>query len=161
MKTLVINNASQPLMVISWQDAIRLIYRGKARVEKEYDEVVTSISVSMNKPAVIMLDQYINPYKIRARRFNRRGIFVRDAYTCQYCGYEFTASYLTLDHVVPKSKGGARSWENIVTACHYCNNKKADLSLEKAGMTLLSRPHKPLFPAKKGSVEEWHEYLYG
>lgn len=115
-----------PLSLITWKDAIRLSYLDKVQVVEYYDDwEVRSQHTSLKVPAVIATKHYINK-ATRQVAFSRRGIFQRDGYTCQYCGRGFAPEDLTLDHVIPSSKGGSTSWDNIVASCVPCNQKKGD-----------------------------------
>jgi 5-methylcytosine-specific restriction endonuclease McrA len=111
-------------------------------------------------PSVIRLNRYVNaPYK--GVNLTRQNIFKRDNFECQYCG---TRKDLTLDHVIPSSKGGAHAWNNLVTACKRCNAKKGDFSPEAAGIALRHKPYKPtytLFLRDNHGLghDEWDEFL--
>jgi len=130
--TLLLNADAQPLSIvplsaIDWQSAVRYIWLDKVRVLHEYEDwEIRSPSKTMRVPAVIMLNEYWQP-KNRVR-FNRRWVFLRDNYTCQYCNEELTPRQCTIDHVVPVSKGGKTTWHNVVTACYGCNNSKGNNS---------------------------------
>jgi 5-methylcytosine-specific restriction endonuclease McrA len=114
-----------PLSAIDWQSAIRYIWLNKVRVLHEYEDwQIHSPSRTMNVPAVIMLNEYWRP-KSRVR-FNRKWVFLRDNYQCQYCSKDLTVKECTIDHVVPVSKGGRTTWHNVVTACYSCNNSKGN-----------------------------------
>jgi len=127
---LVLNTDGQPLSVlplskISWQQAMKLWYLDKVHIVDYYDdwEVRTS-TTSFKVPSVVSVHSYIpRKTKINCTRTN---IFVRDNFTCQYCGKAFARKHLTIDHVIPSSKGGPFTWENLVAACYKCNNKKSD-----------------------------------
>jgi 5-methylcytosine-specific restriction endonuclease McrA len=128
--TLLLNANAQPmslvpLSAIDWQSAIRYIWLDKVKVLHEYEDwKIHSPTQTMNVPAVIMLNEYWQP-KARVR-FNRKWVFLRDNYTCQYCNETLTPSQCTIDHVVPVSKGGKTTWHNVVTACYPCNNSKGN-----------------------------------
>ena len=128
--TLLLNADAQPmslvpLSAIDWQSAIRYIWLDKVKVLHEYENwQIHSPTHVMNVPAVIMLNEYWQP-KARVR-FNRKWVFLRDNYTCQYCGDNLTVNQCTIDHVVPISKGGKTTWHNVVTACYPCNNSKGN-----------------------------------
>lgn len=130
MNTLLLNADAQPmnlvpLSAIDWQSAIRYIWLDKVKVLHEYDNwEIHSPNHTIKVPAVIMLNEYWQP-KSRVR-FNRRWVFLRDNYTCQYCGDNLTVKQCTIDHVVPVSKGGKTTWHNVVTACYPCNNSKGN-----------------------------------
>ena len=130
--TLLLNADAQPmslvpLSAIDWQSAIRYIWLDKVKVLHEYENwQIHSPTHTMNVPAVIMLNEYWQP-KSRVR-FNRKWVFLRDNYTCQYCGNNLNVGECTIDHVVPVSKGGKTTWHNVVTACYPCNNNKGNNS---------------------------------
>lgn len=113
-----------PLSTVDWQDAVRIIYLGRASVMAEYDLwIVRSPSVQMRMPSIIMLKEY---QKHNGKvEFSRYNIILRDNYTCQYCHEQFAFEDLTFDHVIPRRDGGKTTWTNIVSACYSCNQKKA------------------------------------
>lgn len=123
--TLLLNHDGSPLSmlppsVIDWTMAIKLIYLNKVMVVKEYDDwVVRSQKLELRVPSIVMTKRYVKPRQ--KVLFNRKMVYLRDNYTCQYCGEQFTAKDLTLDHVKPKSLGGVSSWSNLVTCCATCN----------------------------------------
>lgn len=131
-----------PLRIVRWQLAIKLAYEGRVDVLATYDEEVSSPSVTWRLPAVLRYRRQA-PSRSHRIRFSRANVFLRDRHCCQYCERKFPASQLTLDHVVPRSQGGRRVWDNIVTACRPCNAKKADLSCDEAGMFPLRRAGEP------------------
>jgi len=114
-----------PLSVINWKEAIRYIYHDKCDVLEWYDDwLVRSPSWETKVPAVIMMKQYI---KSKSEvRFSKSNLYLRDQYKCLYCGYKFSRSHLTMDHVVPLSRGGKTEWTNIVAACNPCNSIKGN-----------------------------------
>lgn len=130
-----------PLSTYSWQDAIKAVQADRVNVVEHYDFEVRSPSVSMQVPAVISLKEYVATDRKAA--FTRENVFLRDGYCCQYCGTRFSIAQLTLDHVHPQSKGGKTVWENILSACGPCNNRKGDRTAADVGMKPLSRPHAP------------------
>lgn len=113
-----------PLSVISWQDAVKLIYLDKVEVVEEYQEKIHSQNISMNVPSVVMLRQYHKTGY--TPEFTRENLFYRDEFKCQYCGEEFHTNDLTVDHVIPRSHGGKKNFDNAVVACFPCNQKKAN-----------------------------------
>ena len=114
-----------PLSVINWKEAIRYMYHDKCDVLEWYDDwLVRSPSWETKVPAVIMMKQYI---KSKSEvRFSKSNLYLRDQYKCQYCGNEFSRTHLTMDHVVPTSRGGKTEWTNIVAACNPCNSTKGN-----------------------------------
>lgn len=139
---LVLNQDYSPLTVCSVQRAFLLMFLKKADLISEVKEKqLRSISETFAFPSVIKIKYYISiPYK--GVVMSRHNIFKRDGGKCQYCG---TARDLTIDHVVPRSKGGKSTWTNLVTACKKCNSKKSDYALDKVGMKLLKPPVKPSY----------------
>jgi len=113
-----------------------MCFSGRAKI------VSSSLINGIEIPSVIVLNKYIRRFPFRLS-CNRRNVFWRDCQQCQYCGEKFKFDDLTMDHVVPKSKGGAKSWENIVTACASCNSKKRNRTPKEAQMPLIRRPHSP------------------
>lgn len=160
-KVLVLNQDFSPISVCSVQRAFLLTYLNKSEmVHSANGYKLNSIDKSFPMPAVIRLNNYVNiPYK--GVPMTRQNIFKRDKSRCQYCNKD---KDLTLDHVIPRSKGGKSTWNNLVTACKRCNAKKGDSSPEKAGMPLKSKPVKPsylLFLRESSGLvhEEWQPYL--
>jgi len=137
---LVLNQGFEPHDVCRTRRAIVLVFCGKAELVEDSRGEVHSVSRSFAIPSVIRLTQRVRrPF--HERRLTRLEVFVRDNYTCQYCGRG--TRELTLDHVVPRSQGGVHSWENVVSACRACNRRKGGRTPEQAGMKLLSEPRAP------------------
>lgn len=157
---LVLNQDYSPLTICSVQRAFLLVFLKKAELLNSVKErELRSISHAYPFPSVIMINRYINiPYK--GVVLSRHNIFKRDGHKCQYCG---TNKDLTLDHLIPRSKGGKSSWTNLVTACKRCNAAKGDSTIEKAGLKLRTAPVKPSYISfiKMGSSlrEDWKPYL--
>src|SRR4051794_29424458 len=105
-----------PLSLWSWQDAIKAVFLERVNIVSEYDRVVRSPSHELRLPSVVSLKTYVKPARTPA--FTRFNVFLRDRFTCQYCGAD---NDLTFDHLVPRSKGGHTTWDNVVTACSSCN----------------------------------------
>lgn len=143
-KTLLLNSSYEPMKVISWQKAITLWFADKVEIVEEYNDVdLTTVSFSMKCPSVVRLRKYVKGSNNNRVKFSRMNLFSRDNFTCQYCGSQPGVRHLTYDHVLPKSRGGKTSWENIVTACLPCNSKKADRTPDEARMGLKSKPFRP------------------
>ena len=142
MRTLVLDQSYQPHRIVSWQKAITLLYVGKAEVLEEYEDIVRSVSLAMRMPSVVRLSRHAGRRK-RTLKFSRINVMMRDDFSCQYCGEQKTMRELTYDHVLPKTRGGKTTWENIVTACRHCNSRKADRTPEEAGMALRKKPKQP------------------
>lgn len=142
MRVLKLDQSYKPVEIVPWTEAMRLIYLDKAEIVEAYpDQLIRSVNSSYPAPCIIRILQGIE--KPKRLRFSRENVYRRDEYTCQYCNTEFSVEDLTLDHVQPASRGGRKSWENIVTACTWCNGKKADKTLEQFGARLMKRPGKP------------------
>ena len=153
-----------PLSLWSWQDSIKSVFLNRVSIVNYYDRVVRSPSFSMKLPSVIALKDYITP--LRNPNFTRFNVFLRDKFSCQYCG---SKNELTFDHLLPRSKGGKTNWENVVTACSSCNVQKGGRLFEKSGMKLSTLPFAPTtedlhrngknFPPNF-LHESWMDYLY-
>ncbi len=111
-------------------------------VEKNGDQYIYTPSFRILVPEVVLLTEF-NRMPPRTVKFNRRNIYLRDNYTCQYCGKKPTKEELTIDHVIPRSKGGRSTWENVVLACQQCNTKKGNKSVAEAHMKLAAEPRRP------------------
>ncbi len=129
--------------MVNWRKAMILWFQDKVEVLEFHKVTVSSPSRTFNLPAVLRLKQYVRPYLSMSVRLSRQNIFLRDNHICQYCYNKFSEKRLTIDHVIPLSKGGVHEWTNVVTACSKCNNKKGDKSPERANLRLLSRPEQP------------------
>ena len=158
---LVLNQDYSPLTLCSTERAFLLLYLEKAELLSEVKEkVLRSVSSVFPFPSVIRIKRYIRvPYK--GVVLSRHNVFKRDQFLCQYCG---TGKDLTLDHLVPKSKGGKSSWTNLVTACKNCNARKGDFQLEEVGMKLQKKPIRPSYvmflrSTSKSLREDWLPYL--
>ena len=153
-----------PLSLWSWQDTIKAVFLERVNIVSEYDRAVCSPSFSMRLPSVVSLKTYVKPSRVPA--FTRFNVFLRDRFTCQYCG---AREELTFDHVIPRSKGGLTTWENVVAACSPCNLRKADRLPHEAEMLPFQRPYAPsvqdlhqngrLFPPNY-LHDSWMDYLY-
>ena len=154
-----------PLSLWPWQEAIKAVYLKRVNVAAEYEEVVRSEKLTLPLPSVIVLKNYVVPTKTVP--FTRATLFLRDEFTCQYCGYK--GKDLTFDHVVPKSRGGKTRWDNVVAACQSCNLRKAAKTTSQAGFKLKKVPSKPspevlLNKGKKFPPSDmhksWNDFLY-
>lgn len=142
---LLLSKECEPLNIMSWRRAFVLLIKGKAEYIEKLNEIDYYIKIGEYYiPKTIKLT-YEMAIPIQELPFSRENIFTRDDYTCQYCGEEFCAEELTLDHIYPKSRGGETSWDNIATCCKRCNQKKADRTPEEALMPLLNKPVRPDF----------------
>ncbi len=138
-KVLLLNQNYEPLTVVTAKKAIILIYMQKVEIVEQYDLVVRSCHTVMAVPSVVRLLYFVKiPFK--RVELTRRNIMKRDRYRCQYCR---STQSLTIDHVVPKTKGGTDTWENLVCACVRCNNKKGDRTPDQTRMKLIKKPKRP------------------
>jgi 5-methylcytosine-specific restriction endonuclease McrA len=137
---LVLNQNYEPLNVCNVRRAIIMVFDGKAEVLEEYPLIMRSTSRVFPFPSVIRMTYLIRRPRPRVK-LTRREIFIRDGFTCQYCGRK--SHDLTIDHVIPRSRGGGHSWENLVSACKSCNHRKGGKSLQQARMKLRSDPKEP------------------
>ena len=162
---LVLNQNYEPLNVCRARRAIVLLWRGKAEVLERNSANISSASFLIPLPSVIRLVYLIKRPRTQ-RKLSRREVFLRDSYTCQYCGKQ--TRELTIDHVIPRRLGGEHVWKNVVSACKACNQRKAGRSPKVAGMTLLRQPSTP--PSVGYNVvyrrfeehPEWQKYIpYG
>jgi 5-methylcytosine-specific restriction endonuclease McrA len=164
-RVLVLNASYEPFQLIPVRRALVLLLQSKAEVVETAPQYIRSRSSVFALPAVIRLQRYIRlPQRLRLP-CSRRGIFARDRDTCQYCGIQQLRSQLTLDHVIPRSQGGATSWENLVAACRSCNHRKGGRTPEQAAMTLHQLPREPHYPAflLLGELERheiWRKYSF-
>lgn len=143
---LVLNASFEPLHIVSWQRAIQLLFQGKVEVIEESEQEIHTVKLTMRVPAVLRLLTYIPLSKKKnIVRFSRINVFLRDQNICQYCGSQFNRSHLTLDHVVPIVQGGRKCWENIVTACKPCNQRKGGRTPPQASMRIIRKPRQPLW----------------
>ncbi|MAF49109.1 MAG: HNH endonuclease [Rhodospirillaceae bacterium] len=156
-----------PLSLWGWQDAVKAVFLGRVNVVSEYEETIHSPSWAMQVPSVISLKQYVN--LSRRPAFPRFNVFLRDRFTCQYCGLGFATQDLTFDHMVPRSRGGRTEWRNVVTACAPCNLRKANKLAAEAGMRIRRKPDQPSnhqlqlmgrkFPPNY-LHQSWRDFLY-
>ena len=153
-----------PLSLWPWQEAVKAAFLDRVVVVAEYDAMVRSPSLEIRIPSVVVLKDYVKPAKTTA--FTRFNLFLRDEFCCQYCGAK---EGLTFDHVIPRSRGGRTTWENVVAACGPCNLHKGARTLRQAGMHLRRKPTRPL-PEQLQNVgrkfppnhlhRSWMDYLY-
>jgi 5-methylcytosine-specific restriction endonuclease McrA len=140
-RVLVLNATYEPINVCTIRRAAVLLLKEKAEIIEHAEWELRSESLSLPRPVVIRLVTYVRvPRDTHRRKITRRAVFARDRWTCQYCG---SRTSLTVDHVVPRSKGGSSSWDNIVTSCAPCNRRKGDAMLRHVGMHLIRQPSSP------------------
>jgi 5-methylcytosine-specific restriction endonuclease McrA len=164
---LVLNASFEPLHIVSWQRALQLLFQGKVEVIEESDQEVRTVRLTIRVPAVLRLLTYVPlTKKKQVIRFSRLNVFIRDQYLCQYCGNKFPKTQLTLDHVLPVVQGGGKSWENIVTACKPCNQRKGGRTPAQSQMQLIRKPRRPdWLPSASMQIgisltpERWKLYL--
>ena len=161
-RVLVLNASYEPLNVCSLRRAHVLVWKGKAEILESQKRPLRSSSTDYPRPHVIRLVTYVRVPRGVTRRISRRVLFARDGWQCAYCGSE--GNRLTLDHVIPRSRGGPSVWENVVTSCAPCNLKKGNRLLEEASMKLM-RPPRPPQPvlfirlAAPKIPHGWRQYL--
>lgn len=149
-RALLLNADWSPMHFVADTDAIILLYKGRAELidspttgePSQWDEVWHSPSTSIHVPATLRLVKYVHK-KWKAPRFRKKVLFNRDDWKCQYCGDKLNWESITIDHVLPVSRGGPMTWLNCVTACRACNRRKDNRTPEEAGMKLLKKPATP------------------
>lgn len=158
---LVLNSDYLPLNVSSFKRAYKLVFKGKAEIiaSDESNPIIGS-EKNYDRPTIIRLTTYVKfPYK--KVPLTRQTVFKRDNHVCLYCG---SKKELTLDHVMPKSRGGLNSWENLATCCSPCNRRKDDRTPEEAGMKLSHKPYSPsyisLLLKSHNMREDWRPYIF-
>jgi len=165
-RSLLLNSSYEPMKIVSWQKALILWFQGKVEVIEFHSMVARSVTSSFQLPSVMRLKSYVRPRSYGAVRFCRENVYIRDNFTCQYCGVKHSTKQLTLDHVVPVSKMGPKTWTNVVASCRECNQKKANRTPEGARMPLLKNPNVPSwlptteYEFKSGNIPlTWLQYL--
>jgi 5-methylcytosine-specific restriction endonuclease McrA len=157
-RALVLNASYEPLCVVSARRALLLTLNAKAEMVHESDEVFHSERSAWTVPSVVRLLHYVKvPYRAGIA-VNRRAVFLRDGGKCQYCN----AAAESIDHIIPRSRGGTHTWENVVAACRPCNSKKRDRLLEETNFVLRSYPREPkqrIWLASFNPMPEWMHYL--
>lgn len=163
---LVLNASYEPINICAARRALVLVLKGVATPEEYAPQLLRSARQAVPLPSVIRLLEYRRiPQQTRA--LSRKNILMRDRYTCQYCLRTLPSSELTLDHVIPRSRSGETIWENLVTCCHECNNRKGNRTPEEAGMRL-ARPPRPFTLHTSRHImrvlgrgdERWRKYLF-
>lgn len=180
-KVLILNRSYLPIHVTSVRRAFSLLYQGIARAVNERYQTFdfkswSDLSVSVNEESVGLVNRVIRVPRVillvgydrvpkRQVRFSRYNIYSRDKCTCQYCGKRLPREELNLDHMIPRSRGGISSWENVVCSCQSCNRRKGGRTPYEAGMTLLRKPFKPkwtpfmLETFSLSRYREWYPFL--
>jgi 5-methylcytosine-specific restriction endonuclease McrA len=163
---LVLNASYEPINVCAARRAVILVLKGVAMMEEENGQHLHAARIAINVPSVIRLLEYRRiPHQTRA--LSRKNILLRDRNTCQYCGKILATGELTLDHVIPRSRGGASSWENLVACCHNCNRRKGSMLPHEANMRLTREPRafnlhtsRHIMRLMGRSDTKWQKYLY-
>jgi 5-methylcytosine-specific restriction endonuclease McrA len=160
-QVLVLNTTYEPINVCSAKRALILLLKGKAEMLEAGPQWFHSEHVQLVLPLVIKLRLYVKIPRGDARRLSRRAVLARDSYRCQYCG---STRHLTLDHVIPKSRGGPHTWDNVVTSCAVCNTHKGSRLPHEAGFHLHAKPRPPslvdfLVSSPHGVPKSWAPYL--
>jgi 5-methylcytosine-specific restriction endonuclease McrA len=157
---LVLNASMEPLAVVAPRRAVVLVLSDKAEALHENGAWFRSASLAVRAPTVVRLNRYVHVPRRTRSGLSRRAVFLRDGHRCQYCGSHAE----DVDHVVPKSRGGAHVWENVVAACRRCNARKQDRTPKEAGLTLAAAPKAPppafWLVVRAGRVDaDWCPYL--
>lgn len=159
-----LNATYEPLNVVSVRRAIVLLLKEKAEVIEATEAILRAERNVYQYPLVIRLVSYVKVPRQLSLPLTRRTVLARDQYTCQYCGAQPGKSNLTVDHLIPRSKGGLTLWENVVTACGPCNQRKGNRTPHDASLTLRSKPARPRYIALvllgyANAPHAWHKYL--
>lgn len=145
------------------QRAVNMLLADRAELVESNGEKIHSINLVIDAPLVVRLRHYVRIPRNLPMPLSRRAILTRDGYTCQYCGAQPGREELTIDHVLPRSRGGRTDWENVTTACGECNRRKANKTPEEAHMPLKTKPFRPRFWAMAltniGGHDAWRKYL--
>ena len=167
MPVLVLNASYEPINICGARRALVLVLKGVARTEEEHGLVLHAQRSRVAMPSVIRLLEYRRiPYQTRA--LSRKNILLRDRNTCQYCGETFGPGDLTLDHVIPRSRGGDSTWENLVARCHACNRRKGNRMLDEIDDMILLREPRPFSLHTSRQImrmlgradDRWRKYLF-
>ena len=160
-RVLVLNATFEPLNTVSVPRAVALLLADKAEIVEAAEARLRSQHITLPLPIVIRLVTYVRIPRMMPLAVTRRGVFNRDNHTCQYCGRTLHSAELTLDHVLPRSRGGKTAWENVVAACKPCNHRKNDRMPAEAHMRLLRTPFRPRYLALVvlDVPSAWHKYL--
>ena len=160
---LVLNASYEPINITSARRALTLVLKGAAVVEERSPYTVRTAQMNIPIPSVVRLQKYRRMPR-RNRSVSRKGIILRDSSTCQYCRATLPSHSLTLDHVIPRSRAGESTWENLVASCRPCNNRKGNRTPQEAGMPLARQPRQIGIHAKHrlmvGDQQVWEKYLF-
>ncbi len=160
---LVLNFTYEAINVTSFQRAVKMIFSGKAEIVHNRDRVIAATTREMRMPSIIRLLYYIRRPMQRVA-LTKKNVLLRDDYTCQYCGTH-GEKLMTVDHIVPKSRGGPSTWENLACACMQCNNRKNNRTPHEANMALARKPRQPKYipwiQVKRNTLpDEWGKFLF-
>jgi 5-methylcytosine-specific restriction endonuclease McrA len=162
VRTLVLNKQYVPVAEVDWRRGFTLAFCQKADVLEFYEHIVRTPTQEFFVPAVIVLRDYAKVPKAKVT-YSKRVVFERDDYTCQYCQKKLCHQSATIDHIIPRSKGGQTTFDNTVTSCFRCNNKKGQRLLNQTNFKLANRPEAPskaYFSLRYGRLaEEWLPYI--
>lgn len=166
-RALLLNASYEPMKIISWQRAIVLWFQEKVDIVEYHSSVVKSVRQQFSLPSVLKLRTYVRQKRGPGPvRFSRENVYIRDNHTCQYCGDHTSVKKLTLDHVIPASRGGPKSWTNVVTSCRDCNQTKGNRTPKEAKMPLMCEPKAPewlpnteLLLSSGAIPSSWLQYL--
>ena len=156
-----------PLSLWSWQDSIKAVFLDRVNILAQYEETINSPSISIRLPSVIALKEYKISKKEPA--FTRFNVFLRDNFSCQYCGNKQKTKELTFDHIIPRSQGGKTNWSNVVSACRPCNFKKGNKLPRNIGMFPINKAKAPSEQELKKNGRKfppnflhksWRDFLY-
>ena len=162
---LVLNATYEPLNVVSVRRAVLLLLKEKAEIVEATEAWLHSEQLALPVPLVIRLVYYVRIPRRFSLPVSRRTVMARDNYTCQYCGTRLSRAQLTIDHVLPRSRGGESRWENVVAACGPCNRRKGNRTPEEAGMPVHRQPRRPRYLALTllegaRAPQVWNKYMY-
>ena len=160
-RVLVLNATFEPLNTVSMPRAVSLLLAEKAEIVEAAEVWLRSQHTTLPMPLVIRLVTYVRIPRMLPLGVTRRGVLKRDNLTCQYCGRSLSSSDLTLDHVLPRSRGGKNTWENVVAACKPCNHRKGNRTPAEAHLRLLRQPFRPRYLALVvfDMPPAWQKYL--
>jgi len=156
-KVLVLNSDYTPINITSVYRGFKLVLMGKAEILKSSENPIITSTKIFSRPLIVRLLNYVK-YRVHKLKINRNRLFKRDGHECVYCG---SKRNLTVDHIIPKSKGGQNTWTNLITCCFNCNTRKGDRTPEQAGMKMRFNPYEPTFFSETivSSLEEvWIDF---
>jgi 5-methylcytosine-specific restriction endonuclease McrA len=164
-RVLVLNATYEPLNVVSVRRAVLLLLKEKAEIVEAAEAWLHAERLALPVPLVIRLVYYVRIPRHFSLPLSRRTVLARDHYACQYCNEQPGKAHLTIDHVLPRSRGGETRWENVVTACGPCNRRKGDRTPEEAKMLLCRQPRRPRYLAltlleEAHAPQAWDKYMY-